>query len=143
MQNLANQLPYAFLDIKKVIKSHIPTANALALINVLERQLVNESKIRIKPERSIDSIEITPCKRRTQRKIGAPKEVNIEQKVHVEAYDKRKAPIKAYGEKKAPTKAYGEQEAPVEAYIKQETLEKVRDKEIAYKRHRYLKIMSS
>ena len=30
LQNLANQLPDAFIDIKKVTKSHIITANTLA-----------------------------------------------------------------------------------------------------------------
>ena len=36
LQNLANQLPDAFIDTKKVIKSHISTANALAQIDVPE-----------------------------------------------------------------------------------------------------------
>ena len=30
LQKHANQLPYAFIDTKKVTKSHIPTVNALA-----------------------------------------------------------------------------------------------------------------
>ena len=30
LQNLANQLPYVFIDTKKATKSHIPTANAPA-----------------------------------------------------------------------------------------------------------------
>ena len=36
LQNLANQLLYAFVDAKKVTKSHIPVVNALARIKVLE-----------------------------------------------------------------------------------------------------------
>ena len=34
LQNLANQLPNAFIDTKKVTKSHIPTTNTLARIDV-------------------------------------------------------------------------------------------------------------
>ena len=34
LQNLVNQLPYAFIDTKKVSKSHISVANALARIDV-------------------------------------------------------------------------------------------------------------
>ena len=34
LQNLANQLPDAFIDTKKVTKSHIPTANTPARIDV-------------------------------------------------------------------------------------------------------------
>ena len=34
LKNLANQLPDAFIDIKKVIKSHILTANTLIQIDV-------------------------------------------------------------------------------------------------------------
>ena len=34
LQNLANQLPHAFVDANKVTKSHIPTMNALARIEV-------------------------------------------------------------------------------------------------------------
>ena len=43
LQNLANQLQYAFIDTKKVTKSHISAANAQARIDVPEGQLVNES----------------------------------------------------------------------------------------------------
>ena len=48
LKNITNQLPDAFIDTKKVAKSHIPTANAPARINVSEGQLENESKIRLK-----------------------------------------------------------------------------------------------
>ena len=110
LKNLANQLPDAFIDTKKVIKSHIPTANALARIDVPEGQLANESQIRLKHGRPIGSKDITALKKRTQRKINAHEEANMKQKV--------------------PTKACGEQKAPIEAYNEQETLKKVRDKEI-------------
>ena len=60
LQNLENQLPFAFIDTKKVTKSHIPAANTLVRIDVTEGQLVNESKIRLKREKPISSKDITP-----------------------------------------------------------------------------------
>ena len=59
-KKLANQLPYAFIDTKKVTKSHIPATNTLAWIDVLEGQLANESKIRLKRGILIGSKDITP-----------------------------------------------------------------------------------
>ena len=41
LQGLANQLPYALIDIKKVTKSHVPAVNTPTHIDVLERQLEN------------------------------------------------------------------------------------------------------
>ena len=82
-------------------KSHILATNALARIDVLEGQLVNESKIRLKRERPIDSKYITPRKMRKQRKVGAPEEENIKQKASVEAYGEQEVPIEAYGEQEA------------------------------------------
>ena len=60
MQNLANQLPDAFIDTKKVTKSHIPTANTPAQIDVLVRQLTNESKICLKHGRPVGLKDVTP-----------------------------------------------------------------------------------
>ena len=76
-QTLANQLPDAFIDTKKVTKSHIPATNVLTRVDVPEGQLVNESQIHMKRGRPIGLKYLTPCKRRTQRKIGALKEANI------------------------------------------------------------------
>ena len=53
-KNLANQLPNAFIDTKKVTKSHVPAANAPAWVDVPEGQLENESKICLKRGRPID-----------------------------------------------------------------------------------------
>ena len=89
-------------------KSHIS-----ARIDVPKGQLANESNIHLKHGRPIGLKDITPHKRRKQRKIGAPKDANIKQKTL--------------------TKVNGEQEAPVETYIEQETPDKVQDKEIASK----------
>ena len=48
LHNLENQLLDAFSDAKKVTKSHIPTVNSPAQINVPKGQLANEYKIRLK-----------------------------------------------------------------------------------------------
>ena len=60
LQNLANQLPDAFIDTKKVTKSHVPAANTPARIDVLEGQLSNESKKRLKRGRPFGSKDTTP-----------------------------------------------------------------------------------
>ena len=60
LQNLANQLPNAFIDTKKVTKSHILAINTLAWIDVPIGQLTNESKIHLKRGRPIDSNDVTP-----------------------------------------------------------------------------------
>ena len=44
-QNITNQLPNAFVDLKKVIKSHIQAVNALARINVpVGQSIANEQR---------------------------------------------------------------------------------------------------
>ena len=86
MQNFVNQLLDAFVDTKKVTKSHIPAANSPTWINIPERQLANEFKIHLKCGRPIGSKDITPWKMRKLRKIGAPKEANIKQKASTKAY---------------------------------------------------------
>ena len=60
LQTFATQLLDAFIDTKKVIKSHNPTANALTWIDVPERQLANESQIRLKHGGPIGSKDLTP-----------------------------------------------------------------------------------
>ena len=69
----------------------------------------------LKHGRPIGSKDITPQKRRTQRRIDTFEEVHDKQKALVETYDKLKAP----------KEVYGEQEALAEAYIEQETSEEV------------------
>ena len=78
LHNLANQLPYAFFDAKKVTKSHIPYVNAPTQIEVPEGHKANESKTRLK---RIGSKDITLRKRRTQIRIDTPKEVHDKQNV--------------------------------------------------------------
>ena len=60
LQNLANKLPNAFIDTKKVTKSHIPTTNTPARIDVYVGQLTNESKIHLKRGRLVGSKDVTP-----------------------------------------------------------------------------------
>ena len=65
LQNLANQLPDAFTNTKKVTKSHILVANTPARIDVPIGQLTNESKICLKCSRLVGSNDVTPQKRIT------------------------------------------------------------------------------
>ena len=68
LQGLTNQLPDAFTDIKKVTKSHVPTVNVPAHIDVpegqLENAIANESKTRLKCGRLIDSKDSIPRKKK-------------------------------------------------------------------------------
>ena len=67
LQGLANQLPDAFIDSTKVIKSHIPAANIQARIQIPTRKLqinmTNEPKPRLKRGRPIGSKDTIPRKR--------------------------------------------------------------------------------
>ena len=65
MQNLAHQLPDAFIDTKKVTKSHILATNTPVQIDVPIGQLTNESKIHLKRGRHVGSNDVTPRKMRT------------------------------------------------------------------------------
>ena len=60
LKNHANQLPDAFVDVKKVTKSHILAINAPTRIDLFEGQLENESQKRLKCGRPIGSKELTP-----------------------------------------------------------------------------------
>ena len=64
----------AFIETKKVTKSYILAANIPARIDVLVRQITNESKIRLKRGRLVGSKDVTPRKRRTQEKLGTLEE---------------------------------------------------------------------
>ena len=111
LHNLTNQLPDAFVDVKKVTKSHIPAANAPARINVPEGQLANEYKIRRKRGRPIGSKYVTPRKMITQMRIDTLEEVHDKKK------KKKKALVEALDKQKSPIETFDEQEALVEAYI--------------------------
>ena len=112
LKNLANQLPNAFIGTKKVTKSHIPTANTLVRIDIPIGQLTNESKIRLKRDRPVDSNDITPQNMRTQEKLDTLKKV-------IKMTDQFKIDISI-----ALEEVQIMQKAPEEAYIEQEALEK-------------------
>ncbi|WKA13112.1 hypothetical protein VitviT2T_030444 [Vitis vinifera] len=121
LQNLANQLPDAFIDTKKVTKSHIPAANTPARIDVPVGQLTNESKIRLKRGRPVGSKDVTPRKRRTQEKLGTLEET-----------------IKMTDQFKIDKSV-----ALEEAQIMQKALKRHILNKKPLKRHRYLKIVRS
>ena len=66
MQNIANQLPDAFTDLKRITKSHIPAENAPIRIDVPEGQpkIANETKPRLKRGRPIGSKDKNPRKKK-------------------------------------------------------------------------------
>ena len=65
LQNIANQLPDAFIDAKKVTKSHIPVANVPSKIDIPTQQVVtNESGTRQKRGRPVGSKDKNPRKRK-------------------------------------------------------------------------------
>jgi hypothetical protein len=79
LQSIANQLPDAFTDNKKIIKSHIPAANTPTKIEVPVGQSINiaanEPKARLKRGRPIGAKDKIPRKRKAQgNEIGAPEE---------------------------------------------------------------------
>ncbi|KAK4406491.1 hypothetical protein Sango_0655600 [Sesamum angolense] len=68
LQNVANRLPDAFIDTKKVTKSHIPAENIPARLEVPEATLTqskaSESQIRRKRGRPLGSKDANPRKRK-------------------------------------------------------------------------------
>jgi hypothetical protein len=79
LQGIANQLPDVFTDSKKIVKSHILTANNPARIEVPKGQLINiaanESKTRLKRGRLVGAKDKISRKRKTQEKqVAAPEE---------------------------------------------------------------------
>ena len=96
LQNLANQLPDAFTDTKKVTKSHVPPANTPARIDVPKGQLANESQKCLKRGRPFSSKDTTPQKRRTQRH-----NVNIEHDVYAKAYVEQVTPEEVHNKEVA------------------------------------------
>ncbi|GKE07279.1 hypothetical protein Tco_1399297 [Tanacetum coccineum] len=75
LQEIANQLPDAFTDTKRVTKSHIPTANASARVEIPNKQagdnITQESQKRLKRGRPIGSKDKNPRKRKgTEKNSG-------------------------------------------------------------------------
>ena len=76
MQRIANELPDAFTDTKRVTKSHIPAINAPARIDITK--ISNEFNVRRKRERPLGSKDVNPRKKKEQNKaVGiTPEEVD-------------------------------------------------------------------
>ena len=68
MQRLANQLPDAFTDSKKVTKSHVPATNALIKIDVPIRH-TNEIMTHMKRGRLIGFKDKNPQKKEKRMKM--------------------------------------------------------------------------
>ena len=73
LQNLANHLPNAFIDTKKVTKSYILVANTPARIDILVGQLTNESKIRLKRGKSVSSNDVAPRRGKPKKNLALQK----------------------------------------------------------------------
>ena len=141
LQNLTNQLPDAFIDTKKVTKSHILAANTPVRIDVPIRQLTNKSKIRLKRGRPVGSKDVTPRKRRTQEKLGTLEETikmtdqfKIDKSVALEEAQIMQKALKRHILNKKPLKRYVLNKKPLKSHILNEK---------PLKRHRYLKIVRS
>ena len=76
LQRIANELPDAFIDTKRVTKSHIPALNAPARIDITK--IFNEFNIRRKRRRPLSSKDVNPRKKKEQNKaVGiTPEEVD-------------------------------------------------------------------
>ncbi|KAJ0881424.1 putative RNA-directed DNA polymerase [Helianthus annuus] len=81
LQGLANQLPDAFTDPKRVTKSHIPAVNAPVKISVPQGQphVGNESNARLKRGRPIGSKDKNPRKKKGANNVDGQVEVTITQ----------------------------------------------------------------
>ena len=81
LHNIANQLPDAFVDTKKVTKACIPAANVPTRIDVhvgqIENASANESKACLMRGRPISSKDKNPWKRKGKtRQTGTSKEID-------------------------------------------------------------------
>ncbi|KAK7302565.1 hypothetical protein RJT34_13457 [Clitoria ternatea] len=72
LQNLANQLPNAFADPKRVTKSYIPAVNTPIKIDIPEGQskFANEFEAKIKRGRPVGSKDKNPRKRKVNKEDG-------------------------------------------------------------------------
>ncbi|KAL0544404.1 hypothetical protein IC582_019519 [Cucumis melo] len=84
LQSVANQMPDAFTDTKKVTKSYIPAANAPSRIEIPTQQVdtINESTLRQKRGRPMGSKDKNPRKRKvTNSRNDLIDNRNIQEKV--------------------------------------------------------------
>ena len=91
MQGIANQLSDVFTTNKKIVKSHIPTANTPARIELPKKQkfdiAANESKPRLKCGRPVGAKDKIPRKRKLQANQVAVLEETISTKLAIERID--------------------------------------------------------
>ncbi|XP_062085671.1 uncharacterized protein LOC133791773 [Humulus lupulus] len=74
LQNIANQLPDAFTDPKKITKSHVPAENASVRIEVSEGKYANESKACLECGRPVGSKDKNHRKRKGTNNQDGPNE---------------------------------------------------------------------
>jgi len=95
LQEIANQLPDAFTDMKRVTKSYIPAVNAPAQIEIpkgqSENEITNESKTRLKRGRPISSKDKNSRKRKWADKHDDP---NVKECVSEERQNKTNQKMK-------------------------------------------------
>ena len=96
LQDLADQLPDAFTDPNKVLKSHIPTVNAPAHIEIpigdLGNAIASTSKPCLKRGRPIGSKDSFPRKRKSN-KLLTPVEYNFDEIAPEEPITIQSAPV--------------------------------------------------
>ncbi|XP_070015693.1 uncharacterized protein [Nicotiana sylvestris] len=82
LQKIANQMPDAFTDLKRITKLHIPVENIPIHIDVPIRQsssvIANESKARLKRGRPLGFKNRNPRKRKTNAQDDTTKEIHEE-----------------------------------------------------------------
>lgn len=98
LQEVANQLPDAFTDTKRVTKSYIPAVNAPARIELPDRQsdekVTQESKARLKRGRPFGSKDANPRKRR-----GMENMFEHNESVHEETQNNITSPVEEINDK--------------------------------------------
>ena len=96
LQDLANQLPDAFTDPNKVIKSHIPAVNTPAHIEIpigdSGNAIASTSKPRLKRGRPIGSKDSFPRKRKSN-KLLTPVEYSFDEITPEEPITTQSAPV--------------------------------------------------
>jgi hypothetical protein len=123
LQSIANQLPDAFTDNKKIIKSHISAANTPAKIEVIVGQLTNtaanESKARLKRGRPIGAKDKIPRKRKALgNEIGSPEEALPT--THTTKIDPSKLSVQISPRKISPKEEPLEEESPEELPLEED-----------------------
>ncbi|QHO17366.1 Copia-like polyprotein [Arachis hypogaea] len=75
LQRIANELPDAFSDTKRITKSYIPAENVPIRIDVQVGQIATEANTRQKPGRLVSSKDKNPRKRKEVNNIPVEKDI--------------------------------------------------------------------